>query len=116
MIRVLHSFRHCDISPKQHTIMPQWVCVFGRRRWRTRTNTPGGVSNERRCTDPHLGAVREGQGWIGSARNALGYPLAARVATAATKDFTTDAGSGVPRLDVSTSASINGPVMKATVT
>jgi hypothetical protein len=49
-----------------------------------------------------------------TAHGTLGYHLAARVGTAATMDFTTSAGSGVPRLVVSTSALINGPVMKAT--
>jgi hypothetical protein len=43
------------------------------------------------------------------------YALTARVATVATSGFTTDAGKGVPTFSVSTSASINGPVMKATV-
>jgi hypothetical protein len=46
----------------------------------------------------------------------LVQPSAARLATVATSDFTTDAGTGVPTLKVSTSASINGPVMNATVT
>ena len=41
------------------------------------------------------------------------HPLAARVATAATSDFTSDAAGGVPMLMTSTPASINGPVMKA---
>lgn len=41
----------------------------------------------------------------------LRYPLAARVASAAASDFTSDAGTGTPMFEVSTSASINGPVM-----
>jgi hypothetical protein len=39
------------------------------------------------------------------------HPLAARVATAATSDLTSGAGTGAPTFVVSTSASINGPVM-----
>ena len=38
-------------------------------------------------------------------------PLEARAATVATNGFTTDAGTGEPALNVSTSASISGPVM-----
>jgi hypothetical protein len=64
---------------------------------------PGGLVLRRRTTPPR----RE--------PNALCYALAARVATAVTSDFTTDGETGVPTFSVSTSASINGPVMKATV-
>ena len=44
------------------------------------------------------------------------YLVAARVATEAASEFTMEAGTGVPTLNESTSASIRGPVMKATLT
>ena len=39
------------------------------------------------------------------------YPLAARAATLATSGSTMDGGTGVPKLPVTTCASISGPVM-----
>jgi len=44
------------------------------------------------------------------------YLVAARVATEAASEFTMEAGTGVPTLNESTSASIKGPVIKATLT
>lgn len=42
-------------------------------------------------------------------------PCAARVATAVTRRFTTDVGTGAPTFSVSTSAWMSGPVMNAKV-
>jgi hypothetical protein len=97
---------------------------------------PGSCAGTRRClpawADSHVAAARlppshlmpsraapSARRWVtlpGGRRRAVSdHPLAARLATVATSGFTTDAGTGAPAFSASTSASINGPVIKATV-